>query len=85
MVAAQWGGFKLRTEHWLIQAKSRTYIIQAHMLSFFARRVVGPWNRVPVDIDFSSLAGFKASVKRTEFKASVKRTDLSNCLLYCVN
>ena len=42
----------------------------------FARRVVGPWNRLPVDIDFSSLA---------RFKASVKRTDLSNCLLYCVN
>jgi len=32
--------------------------------------------RLPVDIDFSSLA---------RFKASVKRTDLSNCLLYCVN
>jgi len=43
---------------------------------FFARRVVGTWNRLPVDIDFSSLA---------RFKASVKRTDLSNCLLYCVN
>jgi len=46
------------------------------MYVYFFGHFVGPWNRLPVDIDFSSLA---------RFKASVKCTDLSNCLLYCVN
>ena len=43
---------------------------------FFSRRVVNPWNSLPVDTDFSSLA---------RFKAALKRIDLSKFLTYCID
>jgi len=43
---------------------------------FFSRRVVNVWNHSPFDTDFSSLA---------RFKAALKRTDLSKFLTYCTD
>ena len=43
---------------------------------FFSRHVVNPWNNLPVDTDFSSLA---------RFKAVLKRIDLSKFLTYCID
>ena len=53
-------------------AEQCTHNVRYHS---FARRVVGPWNRLPAHVDFSSLV---------RFKAFLNRTDLSNFLLYCV-
>jgi len=54
-------------------AEQSTHNVRYHS---FARRVVGPWNRLPAHVDFSSLF---------RFKAFLNRTDLSNFLLYCVD
>jgi len=43
---------------------------------FFSRRVVNPLNNLPLDTDFTSLA---------RFKAALKRTDLSKFLTYCID
>jgi len=43
---------------------------------FFSRRVVNPWSNLPTDTDFSSLA---------RFKAALKRTNLSKFLTYCID
>jgi len=43
---------------------------------FFSRHVVNPWNNLPVDTDFLSLA---------RFKAALKRIDLSKFLTYCID
>ena len=43
---------------------------------FFSRREVNVWNHLPFDTDFSSLA---------RFKAALKRTDLSKFLTYCTD
>ena len=54
-------------------AEQCTHNVRYHS---FARRVVGPWNKLPAHVDFSSLV---------RFKAFLNRTDLSNFLLYCVD
>jgi len=59
-------GYKLFTEQ-------STNNVRYHS---FAKRVVGPWNRLPAHVDFSSLV---------RFNAFLNRTDLSNFLLYCVD
>jgi len=44
-------------------------------VTIFSRRVVNPWNNLPIDTDFSSLA---------RFKAALKRANLLKVLTYCV-
>ena len=51
-------------------AEQSTHNVRYHS---FAIRVVGPWNRLPAHVDFSSLV---------RFKAFLNRTDLSNFLLH---
>ena len=62
---------KTRGHGYKLFAEQCTHNVRYHS---FARRVVGPWNRLPTHVDFSSLVRFKAF-----------RTDLSNVLLYCVD
>ena len=60
-------------------AEQSTHNVRYHS---FAKRVVGPWNKLPAHVDFSSLVRFKAFLKAFLF---LYCTDLSNFLLYCVD